>query len=362
MKTVKLNDNFLAAAIIIVSFPYLIFILPINFILSSIGIILGVLLLKLGNVKEIYYKTIGYVFLFSLISYLIGLGFIYLMQFFYPFDISNEMGDIFIIRNSLGFSASILVGILIFVFNRFITFKKIEIDAKNYFAIFLAIVSAPFFFLFPSNLIYEKQDEYSYLKNFDGVLVSDAYKIVSIIDQLDSGKYRDKAYLETNEVPFELVIDYKDEEIFNEYKIMEKDSAVLLRLITSLDIVTFNYKNKTYKFDKVYFEKIYEKSIKDISIEKIMERYKNNYFLNDSYIYLGNIYGSYDVFNIDNSCTEKIEVIYEDDKNRYALNCSEEFLVVNQNKQYAIKELLDKDLIKIEDIINLGVNINVEEK
>lgn len=365
MNKVKLNDNFFSVTILIVSFQYLIFILPLNFITSSIGVILGVYLLKLGKIKEIYTKIIGQVFLYSIISYLIGLLFLYLIQYIYPFEIVSEVNGMGVVRNFIGFLASLIVGIFIFLFNRYITFKKINIESKTFLAFFIAIVSSPFLFLFPTNLVVKETSEYDYLIKYDGVFAGDASKVVSLIDVLDSGKYRETILLETKKDPIELVITYKDEIIFNEYKIMEKDSALLLRLISNLGIVTFNYGDKTYSFSTDYLNKIYNENIKEISIDNILQRYEKEYLNSEDYIYLGNVDGKYEIFDESFYCSDELEIIHEDDENNYLISCSQVdsiFVIDTESNKYTIKEILNNGIILPKDILKTNLKLHVEKK
>lgn len=365
MKKIKLHDNLFSVSIVIVSLPALIFILPINFITSSIGILLGVYLMKLGDIKDIYRKTISKVLIFSVISYFIGLLFITLIQYIYPLELLDTVSEVVIVRSWIGLVASIIVGISIYFFNRFITFQKIEMKSKNFLAFFLAIVSSPFIFLVPSGLINDVVSEYEDLLKYENTLIGDASGVVNLIDNLDSGNYRETVSLKTTEKPYELIIEYTDETIFNDYKIMEKDSAILLRLITNLDIITFNQNDKTHSFTIDYFNEIYNSDIKEMPFEKIMERYNGEYLSSDDYVYLGNVYGTYDIMDESDWCSDELEVIHEDDDNYYLISCSQVdyiFAVDRDNNKYTIKEVLNDGLILPKDILKTNIKLHVEEK
>ena len=122
-------------------------IVPANFIIDSIVLFISMSLLKLSNKKELYIKHIFKIFLFGMISDIIGSLLILLL--FYIFE-NVAVGD----ELYLTCPGILLSMLMIFIFNYFITFKNMNKKLRLQLSIIYSLVTAPYTFLIPIAWIY----------------------------------------------------------------------------------------------------------------------------------------------------------------------------------------------------------------
>lgn len=141
-------------------------VIPANFIIDTLVLVLGMHILKLDKKTEVYKKTILWVFLFGFASDFIGSFLLFLTQmiqsdgWLYEYIVSpvasNPFDNIYSVLYT--FFAVIAAGVFIYIFNRFISFRKIkERSTKRVLALLLAVLTAPYFFLFPTESFYNGQ-------------------------------------------------------------------------------------------------------------------------------------------------------------------------------------------------------------
>ena len=85
--------------------------------------------------------------MFGLLADIIGSAFIFLLVFVFELGI---VGD----ELYLTIPGVLVAGIMIFVFNYFVTFKKIDKQLRFKLSLIYAIVTAPYTFLIPTAWIY----------------------------------------------------------------------------------------------------------------------------------------------------------------------------------------------------------------
>ncbi|MBR4890080.1 MAG: hypothetical protein IKU15_02035 [Clostridia bacterium] len=122
-------------------------VLPGNFIIDSIVLIVSMIILKFEDRKTFYKQNILKIFLFGLLSDAVGSVYMLLMITFFEIGV---MGD----ELPLTLPALIISAVCIFVLNYFVTFKKCERHVRLKLALIFAIVTAPYTFLVPSRLLY----------------------------------------------------------------------------------------------------------------------------------------------------------------------------------------------------------------
>ena len=122
-------------------------VLPGNFIIDSLVLLLSMAILKISDRKQFYKKHIFKIFAFGMLSDLIGAA--YMLVLMVGFEVGN-MGD----EPYLTVPALIISAIMIFVFNYFVTFRKIEKPLRIKLSLIFAIVTAPYTFLVPSSWLY----------------------------------------------------------------------------------------------------------------------------------------------------------------------------------------------------------------
>lgn len=122
-------------------------IIPGNFIIDSLILILSMLILKIDNKKLFYKKHILLVYLFGMLSDIIGSLLTFFM--FFVLKIGECSDEIY-----LTLPGVLLASIMIFIFNYFITFKKIDMKNRLKLSLIFAIITAPYTFMLPIRWFY----------------------------------------------------------------------------------------------------------------------------------------------------------------------------------------------------------------
>lgn len=122
-------------------------VIPGNFIIDSLVLIISLKILKISDKKQWYKKHILKIFLFGMLADIIGS--VYMLFMMLVFEIGS-MGD----ELYLTIPALLLSAALIYVFNYFVTFKKAEQPLRFKLAMIFAVVTAPYTFLVPSSWLY----------------------------------------------------------------------------------------------------------------------------------------------------------------------------------------------------------------
>ncbi len=122
-------------------------VLPGNFIIDSIVLIISMAVLKIVDKKQYYKRYILKVFGFGMLSDIIGAAYMLLMMT--VFELGNMGDELYLTVPALVISAA-----LIFIFNYFVTFRKIDWSLRFKLSIVFAVITAPYTFLVPSSWIY----------------------------------------------------------------------------------------------------------------------------------------------------------------------------------------------------------------
>ena len=122
-------------------------VIPGNFIIDSIVLIISMLVLKMSDKKQFYKRHIFKIYGFGMLSDIIGSAYMYFLM--RKFNVGS-MGD----ELYLTLPALLISAVLIFVFNYFITFKKTDKALRWKLSLIFAIVTAPYTFLVPSSWLY----------------------------------------------------------------------------------------------------------------------------------------------------------------------------------------------------------------
>ena len=122
-------------------------VLPGNFIIDSIVLIISMFALKMTEKKQFYKRHIFQIWGFGMLSDIIGAAYMFLLM--WAFEVGS-MGD----ELYLTIPALIISAILIFVLNYFITFRKSDKVLRMKLALIFTIVTAPYTFLIPSSWLY----------------------------------------------------------------------------------------------------------------------------------------------------------------------------------------------------------------
>ena len=122
-------------------------VLPGNFIIDSLVLIISMILLKIPDKKQYYKRHIFKIYGFGMLSDIIGSAYMLLLMMVFRV---GRMGD----EPYLTIPALIISAALIFIFNYFVTFKNTDKALRLKLSVILAIVTAPYTFLVPSSWLY----------------------------------------------------------------------------------------------------------------------------------------------------------------------------------------------------------------
>jgi len=156
-------------------FPYAwLVVLPVNFIIDSGVILLSYKHKKENNIKNKYFKSIFFIWTLGFLADIVG-GIILLSLQNIDNHIFNEYISTPLNVNpldnwySLFFMLIIIAisGLMIFIFNYFLSFRKIGFDKKKkkHYALILAIFTSPYVFLFPSQIAYTSTQNIYFFTN-----------------------------------------------------------------------------------------------------------------------------------------------------------------------------------------------------
>lgn len=146
-KQVKLY-NVLFPFWMLLIFPQMwLFVIPGNFIIDSVVLIVSMYALKFIQKKQYYKKTILKVFIIGMFSDIIGSAYMFSLLFF--FEVGRMGDELYITLPALLISAA-----LIYVLNYFVSFKSLGKASRIKMSVIFAVFTAPYTFLIPSSWLY----------------------------------------------------------------------------------------------------------------------------------------------------------------------------------------------------------------
>lgn len=122
-------------------------ILPGNFIIDSLVLLVSMAVLGVAEKKHLYKKYILKIFTFGMLSDIVG-G-IYMFLMLAVFEVARMGDEIFLTVPAILISAA-----LIFLSNYFITFRKAEKSFRLKMSLIFTVVTAPYTFLIPNSWIH----------------------------------------------------------------------------------------------------------------------------------------------------------------------------------------------------------------
>ena len=122
-------------------------VLPGNFVIDSIVLVISMYVLHIENKKKFYKSTILKIFGIGLLSDIIGSAYMFILA--YCFEVGT-MGD----EPYLTVPALIISAVCIYFLNYFLSFRKYDKHIRKRLALTFAIATAPYTFLVPSSWLY----------------------------------------------------------------------------------------------------------------------------------------------------------------------------------------------------------------
>ncbi|MBQ9940073.1 MAG: hypothetical protein IJO74_00830 [Clostridia bacterium] len=122
-------------------------VLPENFIIDSLVLIISMLALKIPRKKQFYKHHILKIYGFGILSDIIGSAYMFLLM--WAFEVGSMGDELYLTLPALFISA-----VLIFILNYFVTLKKTDKILRFKLSLIFAIITAPYTFLIPSSWLY----------------------------------------------------------------------------------------------------------------------------------------------------------------------------------------------------------------
>ena len=280
MKTKNKLYNVIFPIWMLILFPPVILIALVgNFIIDSIVLLIALKVLSIPLAKN-YKKSILSVWIFGFIADIIGAAILFTSQILPQelYDITravawNPFENIYAIIYVI--VATIIAGIFIYVFNRNVSFRKLDIEEnkKKKISLILAIVTMPYLFFLPTQVAYygfESQKEVQqtqaekiseYVEMLSDTYLGDASTITKSVQMADEilGVNLDYASepfeMMTNDL--KLIVNLKN---FNNIKELEleKISIMLMTISSNTNEIEFKSELKTVSYTRKDLEDKYE--------------------------------------------------------------------------------------------------------
>jgi hypothetical protein len=142
-------------------------------------------------------------------------------------------------------------------------------------------------------------------------------------------------------------------------KTLERDAAIMMRLINDINVVRYEYKDKIYKYYFDDMNTLFDYKLKEVPLVDIVNYYK---YLKQDYVYIGNIKGIYSLYSKSSTCSEN-NYLTQDQLFKYYIICyKKDDLIVLDSKYnvYDLDYLLDRDLVTISDLMFYNLHMDKE--
>lgn len=146
-KDIKLYNVLFPFWMLLLFPPIWLIVLPGNFVIDSLVLIISMFLLKISDKKHYYKRHILKIYGFGMLSDIVGSAYMLLLMLVFQV---GRMGD----EPYLTIPALIISAVLIFMLNYFVTFKNTDKALRLKLSVIFAIVTAPYTFLIPSSWLY----------------------------------------------------------------------------------------------------------------------------------------------------------------------------------------------------------------
>ena len=151
-KTVKLYNVIMPIWLMFLYPTFLWFIiLPLNFVIDSAVVLIVQKVRKIEQTRRVWQSSILKVWIFGFLSDFIGAGVVLLMELlFSDWIVTYRFPGVTLIS----IPGVIVAGVLIYLFNRHVSFRRCELDPKDVkaLALTLALATAPYTMLIPITL------------------------------------------------------------------------------------------------------------------------------------------------------------------------------------------------------------------
>lgn len=240
-------------------------ILPINVVIDTIVLLIGFKYLKINNAFEKYKKVIINVWLFGILSVIIG-SLVLLIPFGNAGSVYSKIssGIIWSPYENVAYILSIVLAILIsmiliYIFNYRVSFKKVGLERKKAkkLALLLAIFTAPWMLLCPINIVYNSMGETIVNSETQTDEIRDTLNDLEFSSYIQDGVYDSENLM----VSIDCDLISKDEVKLSEYKnlfesnstnnLLNKNAEKIFKKLDCVADVVFKVSGtKTYEFSR----------------------------------------------------------------------------------------------------------------
>lgn len=361
-----LNDYYPLWLVLIVS-PLILVMITSSFIMSFIGIMSTIVILKIKDIFNFYSKNIFKLWFISLFLNILTAVFFFIPQFFKENNYIKVNLIEPLLYNPYSKGLSFIYTVLVLSICFFISYKLIKIfvikkmniekSKTRLVTIIISTFIMPYLMFVPSNFII-KQDK-SKLEDYQGTSIQNTNDVLLIMKNLEVSKYISSHVLESKKEPYTIHIYLRT--IENGYAIMfEKDSIMLFNLIDNVSEIVYHMNNKKYNYNIGRINKILD-DVKSIKFVNIYDRYENIWFY--EYKYLGHV-DEYDIFDTSDKCIEGKHLIYSNNYEKYYMKCTNlNFIMLldKKGKSINLKDALESKKIFISDFLANDIEILVEK-
>lgn len=151
-KTVKLYNVIMPIWLMFLYPTFLWFIiLPLNFVIDSAVVLIVQKVRRIEQTRRVWQSSILKVWIFGFLSDFVGAGVVLLMELLFSDMIVTYR---FPGLTLISIPGVIVAGVLIYLFNRYVSFRRCELDTKDVkaLALTLALATAPYTMLLPFTL------------------------------------------------------------------------------------------------------------------------------------------------------------------------------------------------------------------
>ena len=263
--------------------PGLFIFLIVLFLITSLILLITLKKLKVGKVKETYKKIIlsscGVTFLSYIIGTLILSRISWIRTNLAEPLIESPFANIYTILYTI--FAFLIATYFIFYLNRKITMKAIRLSNKKEtkIALILTIFTAPYLFFVPMNVqpkVEPKEiqsEDVTMIESYRNMDLTDKEKLKELMNLLESANSYQDIEVHTDTSPTTITVIYKEGIETPNNQVFEKDSAILLNLLSNIERVEFALGDVYYTFDYEVVNTIHQNNLRNMTIEELLEYY-----------------------------------------------------------------------------------------
>lgn len=243
-----------------------IIIIPANFLIDTIVLLIALKLLKVQKISKVYKSSILKIWIFGFIADIIGSIALLLTQLL-PESLYSSITKPVALNPFTSIWAVIIVliaifisGFIIYVLNSRFTFNKTKLSKKRIVQISLifAVITAPWALLYPTEYLYKAEEKIEQVSSYSSQDEA-VSEVKDVLNNLECSSYMNNGVLNEKEIMISL--NCTDENKVDEYtkkfksastnENLDKSADEIFDKLVYIENITFNvYDYKTFKFKR----------------------------------------------------------------------------------------------------------------